>query len=252
MSEGESKTQFDTTVSAYEHSMGEMPLRKYVEEFTFRHAVGNVRDLSVLDMGCGSGLFTRELKAGGAREIVGVDASEPMIAYARRREEQEGLGIEFRTGNVTETLQDLEGRFDLVTAVYMLPYARTAKDLTAMCDMARRALRPGTGGRFVTYTINPDLSAAERYQPYGLAPALPEPRYDGKPGRLQARFGEHTLDLEFFYWSRAAQEEAMRQAGFTHLTWINPQVSPEGAARFGGQFWDAYLTCPHALILEAH
>ncbi|MFB6940788.1 class I SAM-dependent methyltransferase [Streptomyces sp. NPDC060286] len=250
---GESKTQFDATVNAYENSMGEMPLRKYVEAFTFRHAIGDVRGLSVLDMGCGSGLFTRELKTAGAREVVGVDESEPMIAYAQRREEEEQLGIRFRTGNVTEALQDLEGRFDLVTAVYMLPYARTAKDLTAMCGTARRALHPGVGGRFVTYTINPDLSAtAERYQPYGLAPTLPEPRCDGKPGRLRARFGEHTLDLEFFYWSRAAQEEAMRQAGFTRFTWIDPQVSSEGAARFGEQFWSAYLNCPHALILEAH
>ena len=38
----------------------------------------------ILDLGCGTGLFTRELAIGG-RQVVGVDPASAMLAYARRQ-----------------------------------------------------------------------------------------------------------------------------------------------------------------------
>ncbi|MFF8960629.1 class I SAM-dependent methyltransferase [Streptomyces sp. NPDC014894] len=230
-----------------------MPLREHVEAHSFRLAAGAVDGLAVLDMGCGSGLFTRMLRSAGAARAVGLDSSEPMIDYARRREERDGLGVRFLLGDATaDSPAELENRFDLVTAVYMLPYARTMDELTAMCATARRALRAGGPGRFLTYTMNPGLSVAPgRYRPYGLEPALAEPRHDGAAGVLRAWFGEHTLGLDFVYWSREAQEEALRRAGFTGISWIRPTVSAEGVKLFGAEFWDDYLDCPHSLLLEA-
>ncbi|MCU1369796.1 MAG: hypothetical protein JWO77_990 [Ilumatobacteraceae bacterium] len=50
-----------------------------------RLALGPLDGLRVLDIGCGTGATTRELVAYGAREAVGVDLSEAMIAAARAR-----------------------------------------------------------------------------------------------------------------------------------------------------------------------
>ncbi len=41
-------------------------------------------DAAVLDLGCGSGLLTERIARSGAR-VIGVDASEPMLALARKR-----------------------------------------------------------------------------------------------------------------------------------------------------------------------
>jgi 2-polyprenyl-3-methyl-5-hydroxy-6-metoxy-1,4-benzoquinol methylase len=44
---------------------------------------GDVRDKSVLDIGCGSGIYSVELARRGARRVLGLDFSEPMLAIAR-------------------------------------------------------------------------------------------------------------------------------------------------------------------------
>src|SRR4051794_10246937 len=55
--------------------------------------LGSVRDLAVLDMGCGPGMYAEELVARGARRVVGVDAS---LAMVRLADERVGGPVDFR------------------------------------------------------------------------------------------------------------------------------------------------------------
>jgi SAM-dependent methyltransferase len=55
---------------------------------------GEVRGLSVLDVGCGNGYFARALARQGAR-VTGVDISPRMIEHANQQESAEPLGIEY-------------------------------------------------------------------------------------------------------------------------------------------------------------
>src|SRR5262245_963786 len=55
---------------------------------------GDVRGLRLLDVGCGSGYFAREMASRGAR-VTAIDISPRMIELAQRRESESPLGIEY-------------------------------------------------------------------------------------------------------------------------------------------------------------
>jgi len=56
--------------------------------YTF--ALTYVRDLLVADIACGLGYGCRILKEGGAKRVIGIDASQDAIAYARSKHSVEG------------------------------------------------------------------------------------------------------------------------------------------------------------------
>jgi trans-aconitate methyltransferase len=89
----------------------------------------------ILDLGCGEGALTEKIVAAGAR-VVGIDASDEMIAGARAR------GLDARLMNAERLAFDRE--FDAVFSNAALHWVR---DHDALLDGVGRALKPG--GRFV-------------------------------------------------------------------------------------------------------
>ena len=57
----------------------------------------DVRDKSILDVGCGSGIYSIEFSRRGARRVLGIDFSEPMLAIASASARKIGVAnrIEF-------------------------------------------------------------------------------------------------------------------------------------------------------------
>ncbi|MFE3121367.1 class I SAM-dependent methyltransferase [Streptomyces niveus] len=248
-------SQFDTAVAAYERSMDAMPFREHVEAYSFLNAVGDITGLNVLDLGCGSGLYSRRIRSAGAARVVGMDESAAMVEHARQREEQEGLGVEYVAADAAAQsagdLPGITGAFDMVTAVYVLPYASGLKALKGLCVTARRALRT-EGGRFVAAVLNPEFSTDPQwYRGYGMLLSSQQSPAEGTPGHLRAWVGPDVLDLDFFRWSAEAHEQALAAAGFDRVSWIRPTVSQQGRERYGEAFWANYLACPHALIIDA-
>ncbi|WP_327169903.1 class I SAM-dependent methyltransferase [Streptomyces subrutilus] len=222
---------------------------------SFLKTVGDIDGRNVLDLGCGSGLYARRLRCAGAARVVGMDESAAMVEHARRREEREGLGVEYLVCDATDpasgSLSDIAGSFDLVTAVYVLPYAPTRQALQGFCATARRALR-ATGGRFVAAVLNPEFCTDPQwYRGYGMLLSSQQSPVEGTPGHLRAWVGAEVLDLDFFRWSAEAHEQALGAAGFDHVSWIRPTVSEAGRTKYGEAFWANYLDCPHALIIDA-
>lgn len=89
----------------------------------------------ILDLGCGDGTLTEALIAAGA-DVVGIDASEDMVAAARLR------GIDARLADATALAFDRE--FD---AVFSNAALHWMSDADAVIASVHRALKPG--GRFV-------------------------------------------------------------------------------------------------------
>jgi ubiquinone/menaquinone biosynthesis C-methylase UbiE len=111
---------------------------------------GAVPGERVLDVGCGTGyLAGRVAKAvtpGGT--VVGVDPSEPMIAYARRKAPP---GCEFRVGGA-EAIPAPDGSFDLVVTSFAIHHIPADKRAAAFREMHRVL---GPGGRLLVADLRP-------------------------------------------------------------------------------------------------
>lgn len=84
-------------------------------------ACGDVRCLDVLDVGCGTGYFSREMAKRRANRVVGIDISPNQLEHAKQREESDDLGIEYLCGDAAEVIEDFpKASFDLVTACVSL------------------------------------------------------------------------------------------------------------------------------------
>ncbi|SMG06726.1 class I SAM-dependent methyltransferase [Paraburkholderia susongensis] len=249
-------SQFDDLAIAYEESLDSMPFRKHIELNSFLSVVGDVHGLRVLDLGCGSGLYTRELKRRGAAKVTGADISVGMMDYAARREARENLGVDYLVHDAMSSSADenrsLIGQFDLVVSVYVLPYANTEARLASLCMTARKALS-SPGQRFVAFTLNPDFCPdAHWYSHYGFSLSQTDNRRrDGAIVHLTAEVGEHAVSVDAFYWSKSAHERALSSAGFDNAQWIKPWLSDEGKELLEPSYWSNYLTSPHAIIIDA-
>ncbi|XXF81192.1 class I SAM-dependent methyltransferase [Myxococcaceae bacterium GXIMD 01537] len=225
-----------------------LPVRSdYIEGHTFFNVLGAVDGRSVLDLACGDGLYTRQLKARGAAQVVGVDISEEMIRVARRYEAERPQGIEYHVSDVADMAP--LGAFDLVTAVYLLHYAHSPEHMLRMCRSIHAHLKPG--GSFVTYAFNPEFTAkGPNSTRYGITMLdFPEAPRDGQ-AISAVLHTKNPFTIHFSYWSRATYEQALREAGFRTFTWTRPECSPEGISRYGRAFWQDYLDNPHAAALR--
>jgi ubiquinone/menaquinone biosynthesis C-methylase UbiE len=97
----------------------------------------------VLDVGCGTGSLAIVAKrhVGATGEVVGIDASPPMVARARAKTRRAGIDVSFKDG-VAEALPFPDAQFDVVLSTMMLHHLpRKARQECAR--EIRRVLRPG-------------------------------------------------------------------------------------------------------------
>jgi 2-polyprenyl-6-hydroxyphenyl methylase / 3-demethylubiquinone-9 3-methyltransferase len=154
---------------------------------------------SALDVGCGAGLLTEPLARLGAK-VIGVDASPEVIAVAQEHGAGQGLEIEYRAADVL----DIEGQFDLITALEVIEHV--AEPGAFVAALAQR-LAPG--GLLILST--PNATGWSKLMMITLAEGLgriPRGTHDFakfiSPERMKVLLGEAGLkciDVEGIAWS---------------------------------------------------
>jgi malonyl-CoA O-methyltransferase len=125
---------YDRWAPIYDHDAN--PLQA-LEEPHVRELVGDVRGLSVLDLGCGTGRHSLWLAARGA-DVTAVDFSEGMLAEARRKPGADA--VRFLVHDLHEPLPFADAAFDRVVSGLVLEHLQ---DLGGFFREAHRVLRPG-------------------------------------------------------------------------------------------------------------
>lgn len=117
----------------------------------FERILGGYAGKSILDIGCGGGIFAEAATRKGAH-VVAIDPSKRSIEAAEEHARQQGLMIDYKFA-YAETFKAGE-RFDAVFAVDVLEHVA---DLDATLDTCAQVLKPG--GLFGFLTHNQTLEA---------------------------------------------------------------------------------------------
>jgi SAM-dependent methyltransferase len=128
------KTFFDYYVDMREsgnnaNSLIEMP--------TIKTLIPDLKDKSVLDLGCGMGEMCKYYKSLGAKRVLGIDISTNMIDYANTHNKEDG--IEYMILPL-ERLFKIKERFDVVISSLAFHYV---EDFDALMKDVRAIMNPG-------------------------------------------------------------------------------------------------------------
>ncbi|NHJ06160.1 MAG: class I SAM-dependent methyltransferase [Candidatus Heimdallarchaeota archaeon] len=113
--------------------------------------LGDIKDLKILDAGCGNGYLSRQMTKKGAK-VVGVDISKHFIGFCKKRDKEETLGCQFHTGSLTDMPFLDSETFDLVVSnIVMID----VQDYKSAFREINRVLKPK--GRFVWSNLHPNF-----------------------------------------------------------------------------------------------
>ncbi|MER7663708.1 class I SAM-dependent methyltransferase [Streptomyces sp. NPDC096193] len=220
-----------------------LPLARYVEAPSFLGMVGEVTGKKVIDLACGTGFYSRELKRRGAADVLGVDISGEMIRAAEGFEQAQPLGVRYQVGDVAD-LSPAGERFDLATAVMLLNYADTVAQFEHLCRKVHESLR--SGGEFLMLHQTPDYDfSGPSPRPYGFLTELTgEECGIGPRVRTTALLEEAPITFTSGLAPREVFETCLAKVGFSEITWVPTTVSPAGIAAYGDAYWADYRANP--------
>ena len=209
--------------------------------------LGDLDGERVLDLACGAGFYTRLIRQRGASHVLGVDLSQTMIDVAQAEEAVHPLGVEYRVADAVHLPQ--YGAFDIVTAVWLLHYARTQEDLTSMCRNIGRNLAPG--GRLIAILPNPEfINEQAETEFYGFRTQVLNPGEAIAHVRMDF-LGQEVFSIEYAQWPLTAYHDALALAGFSAIENVPVGVSSQGVAQMGAAYWTIHRNNPLAMGLVA-
>jgi 2-polyprenyl-3-methyl-5-hydroxy-6-metoxy-1,4-benzoquinol methylase len=124
------------------------PYRMRLTDSAVLEAIGDCRNMKILDAGCGEGYLSRKLARLGA-SMTGVDATPALIEAARSAAESEGLIIDHRVADLAQ-IPDLDESYNLIVCNHVM--ADLEDPSRPVSEMAR-VLKPG--GRLIVMMLHP-------------------------------------------------------------------------------------------------
>jgi ubiquinone/menaquinone biosynthesis C-methylase UbiE len=110
-------------------------LNEMVEQTAILSLLPDVKDLTVLDLGCGAGELCRRIQTMGARQTIGIDISANMLDIARK---EIPSGVTFQQ-KAMEDLDFANETFDLVVSSLAFHYV---SDLPKLFENIYKIIKP--------------------------------------------------------------------------------------------------------------
>lgn len=242
-------TDYDKISTHYEASI-DLPIRIYVEEYSFTKLSPNFKNQKVLDLACGEGRFTRKIKKQGAQQVLGVDKSKKMIATAQRKETANPQGIQYLCADVKNLGK--VGNFDIVVAVFLLHYADNKELLESFCKNIFTNLKPGGVFFALNTNVHTPIEKYGTYRKYGLYMSADSNRKEGDPIAIVLKNKDGTfVSMENYYMAPETYENIFKKVGFAEFTWEPVSVSPTGVETMGKDYWEHFLKYSPLTIIRA-
>lgn len=114
----------------------------FIKNLIRKYDLNTTEDISILDIGCGTGIHALELISYGF-EVEGTDISSDMIELARKRSERAGKSIHFYNESF-QTANKINKKYDVVLALFSsINYVLTDADLAESFENMHDLLNEG-------------------------------------------------------------------------------------------------------------
>lgn len=232
---------YDSLAANYEKSNAK-PDKLYSILPTVLGMVGDCKDKTVLDIGCGTGFFTLPLTKLGASVVCGVDSSKAQIDIASKVSAHPA--IHYVMG---DAFVQYGGPVDIITAPFVVNYARTVPILRHFFELIYRSLREGGKAVFVL-----DLPNGKSLKRFGATKTLLGRYADETIIRIDLfKEEEKICELTAVHYTPGTIAELLHYGGFKNICWHEPIVSEEGIRVMGADFWKGYTADPELGYLTA-
>lgn len=202
---------------------------------TVLNMVGDCKDKTIIDIGCGAGFFTLPLAKLGASVICGVDISENQISIASKVSYHQAISYV-----VGDAFIQHGGPVDIITAPFVANYARTVSILRHFFGLVHRSLREGGKAVFVV-----DLPNGKSLKRFGAIKTLLGPPTDETFIQIDLFNEDRKIcELRAVYYTPKTIERLLMEVGFKNICWHKPIVSEEGINAMGADFWKGYTADP--------
>jgi ubiquinone/menaquinone biosynthesis C-methylase UbiE len=185
--------------------------------------LGDVKDLVVLDAGCGTGYLSRKLAAKGA-VVTGIDLSEKMIEIARTKSVKIAQSIDFIVDSCSKLEKVTGNYFDVVVTNYVL---MDVPDLQGTMIAFNRVLK--VNGRAILIFSHPCF-------PQGRATVLEDSTevsytwnfsYFEQKQCVDPPWGHFNSEFIWFHRPLSDYWKAFKSSGFEIVDFEEPRIAEE-------------------------
>lgn len=194
----------------------------------------------VLDVGCGSGIWTEFLLKNGAGFVQGIDLSPQQIKMA---ESKNLTNAKFTVSDIA--CVNYSHEFDLAIALNSLQFARN-RDHFCSCLQAIYKSLNSYGRLLIAY---PNVIPKSLTEHYGFWY-----EFEGSEPELGSRVkfnSTSNFQYEMHYIPPEILEFELAKVGFNQIVWKRPHVTAAGLEKFGYEYWQNFVEIPIDWYIEA-
>lgn len=148
--------KFEQLATHWWDTQGEMAPLHVINPARLRYverAVGGLKGLNALDVGCGGGILTESLARAGAKAL-GIDLADASIQVGKKHATAAGIDVQYRTVAAEDLAKECPESFDLVCCMEMLEHV---PDPAQTIEACAQLVKPG--GHVLFSTINRNLKS---------------------------------------------------------------------------------------------